>query len=96
MSILDGIKLYKNQFPSPEQAYNSGRFGQDLQKLPALNHPIFVVANAEPVIVNIQLKADAMTLTREAYNEFVYNGKNKFIFDSRASWSLEGLVALRK
>ena len=96
VSKLDGIKLYRNQFSSSEQAYNAGRLGQDLQKLPALNNPIFVIANAEPVIVNMQLNADSMTLTRENSFKVVYNGKNKFIFDSRASWSLKGLVALKK
>jgi hypothetical protein len=93
VSKFDGIKLYKNLYSSPEQVYIMGRFGKDLQKLPALNGPIFVVAEKYPVLVKMLMEADPKTIIQ--WPNRVYNGKNEFYFLVSYQF-LEGIANFRK
>jgi hypothetical protein len=79
-SFIDGVPLYRGVY-SPAEAIAAGRFGEDLMKIPPMHRPVFVVSDAIPVIVNMQLRSDALKITTSDHHTLlVNNGKNEFIF----------------
>lgn len=79
-SLIDGIPIFKGVY-SPDQAITAGRLGEDLMKMPIVRHPVFVVSDAVPVIVNMQLNSDSIKIaTSDHHTLVVNNGKNEFIF----------------
>lgn len=92
-SLIDGVPLYRGVY-SPVEAISAGRFGEDLMKIPQMNQPIFVVSDAIPVIVNMQLRSDSIKITKSDHHTLlVNNGKNDFIFCVQG-WKLKGVSDL--
>lgn len=79
-SVIDGVPIYRGVY-SPGEAIAAGRFGEDLMEIPPMKHPIFIVSDAIPVIVKMQLSSDSIKITKSDHHALlVNNGKNDFIF----------------
>jgi hypothetical protein len=79
-SLMDGVPVYRGVY-SPEDAIAAGRLGEDLMKIPPENQPVYVVSDAIPVIVKMQLISNSIKISKSDHHSLlVNNGKNDFIF----------------
>jgi hypothetical protein len=94
-SFIDGVPFYTGVY-LPDEARTAGRFGQDLMQIPQMEHPIFVVSDAIPVIVNMQLSSDSIRIKESDHHTLlVNNGKNDFVFCVQG-WKLKNVSDLYK
>ncbi len=86
--------IFINKYYSEKYFHDASRFGQDLLKIEPKRRPILVVADALPVILQLQLLSEYVWIEKkEVYSAsaswrvyLVENEYNKFIFVARGDW----------
>ena len=79
---------------SEEQAQIMGTLYKDLLQLDSLDKPIFVVSNARPVFLNMQMKAENIKIVRKDHIFYVTTDHNEFVFCKLGDWE-KNVIELR-